>query len=485
MALSLHFIPREVLLGVTDILASEHLPSLHAFALASKFCSSIANSSRFQNIHFEAVAANRLLVHIERWERTHKRNNAYASVHRLSVHGWIPLTENNHASYVETPDLPLYSEKSYPGEDEWTDLGTRYSTILWPGPKPTDLGQMAAWEPLAEFIKRLPGLRVLLWIAYAAFPPCLLHHLYGSIPLPAGYESYEYDLATSPAVSRLAFEMANHQNAAAYTERAIVRMAAGLAPNLTQVYMRYTRQSPLVYDDTQPKPPRALSIETWNDHTPFSHLTTFSLEGNYNSNLLSKLERYDFDSLKSFVLRFIEDPAPDDEDPGSLLSKLPPLESLLIDARWAEQPITIPFEHHGPKLRKLNLCLWRPIQRPGHAPHGDTNEVEIYRALNIPSLTSLTLELDCAALNKDLKSILVNLAVDENLVRSISSTITNSSESSLLQTLRVEVYMNLSPNVGVFYEVMRETIWEVFRAPDGIFVHECLKDKRDSWCKKG
>lgn len=564
MALFLHSLPREVLLIVTDILASEHLPSLHAFSLASKSCCAIAKSNRFQNIHFETVAENRLFVDIEHWEGILQRHNAYSSVHRLTVHGFIPLTKYNHPSYSETPNIPLSSQRPCPGEDEWTDLESRYSNVLYPGPKPADLETMTAWEPLARFIKKLSGLRDLLWTAWAAFPPCILEvlhqdlpkcrihlrsstlkHLYGSSPLPAGYESYECALATSPSLSSLAFRMGNVQNAAVCTERAVLRMAAGLAPNLTQVYMQYVNQFPLIYDYIELKPPRAHlftkppaypsrlrsltlhgptpeSTETWNKYTLFSNLTTFQLHGDYKYDLLSKLSTYDFHSLKSLVLRFTNNIAPRcrsgfvahlDTNPDSFLTKLPPLESLLISAPWAEHPLSIPFEHHGTKLRKLGLLLSLPPRRPGRKPHialnqinqikahchylrhliiripraqGDAHEVEIYRALDIASLSSLTIELDCTALNDDIKPTLVNLAIDEKLVRSIFSTITNSSSpSSLLQTLRVEVFMNTPYcKLEIFHALMRETIWEAFRAPDGIFVHESLRDKRDTWRKR-
>lgn len=159
---------------MADILASEHLPSLHAFSLASKSCYAIAKSNCFRNIHFETIAENRLLVDIERWEGILQRHNAYSSVHRLTVHGFIPLTKFNDPSYTENPYIPLAFHRPCPAEDEWTDLRSQYSNLLFPGPKPADLEAMTAWEPLARFIKKLSGLRDLLWTAWAAFPPCIL-----------------------------------------------------------------------------------------------------------------------------------------------------------------------------------------------------------------------------------------------------------------------------------------------------------------------
>ncbi|KAL3464650.1 hypothetical protein BJX64DRAFT_286141 [Aspergillus heterothallicus] len=286
-------------------------------------------------------------------------------------------------------------------------------------------------------------------------------------------------------------------------------MATGLAPNLTQVYMQYVNLFPLIYDYTELKPPRAHlftkppaypsrlrsltlhgptpeSTETWNEYTHFYNLTTFQLHGVYKYDLLSKLSTFP--------------------------TKLPPLESLLTTAPWAENPLSIPFKHHGTKLRKLGLLLSLPPRRPGRKPHialnqinqikahchylrhliiripraqGDAHEVEIYRTLDIASLSSLSIELDCTAFNDDIKPTLVNLAIDEKRVRSIFSTITNSSSpSSLLQTLRVEVFMNAPyGKLEIFHALMSETIWEAFRAPDGIFMHESLRDKRDTWRK--
>ncbi|KAI9373587.1 hypothetical protein BJX61DRAFT_552096 [Aspergillus egyptiacus] len=564
MAPSFHSLPPEVLLTVTEILASEHLPSLHAFSLASKACCAIANSNRFRNIHFQTCGENRLFVDIAHWEGTLQRHNAYSTVRRLSVHGFIPLPKFNDPSQIENPDIPLSIHRPCPGEDEWTERQFLYSSFLSPGPNPVDLETMAAWKPLARFIKKLLGLRDLLWAGWAAFPPCILEvlhqdlpkcrihlrsstlrHLYGSSTLPEGYESYEYALATSPSLSSLVFRMANLHNAAVYTHRAVLRMAAGLAPNLTQVYMQYINESSLIYDGAEPEPPRThlftkppaypsrvrsltlhdptpKSTETWNEHTPFSNLTMFQLHGDYNYDLLSKLSTYDFHSLKSLVLRFTNNKSPRcrsgvvahlDTTPDSFLANLPPLESLLISAPWAEQPLSIPFAHHGPKLRKLGLLLSRSRSHPGQEPphivleqinqikahcprlrhltiriprtQGDAHEVEIYRALDIASLSSLTIELDCTALNKEnFKRTLVNLAVDEKLVRSIFSTVTNSSSpSSLLQTLRVEVFMSIYGELEIFHALMHDSIWEAFRAPDGIFVHDSLRYKRKPWRK--
>ncbi|KAL2832937.1 hypothetical protein BDW59DRAFT_169207 [Aspergillus cavernicola] len=466
-------------------------------------------------------------------------------VQRLSIEGFIPAAKYN--DNIEDPDLPGPAQRSCPGEDEWTDLGTRHSNVL-PSSNiiPIDIDEMAPWIPLSEFTRKLSGLRDLLWIAWTHCPPSLLDVLRHDLPncrlhLRASTFNHLYSTVHLPNI-----RMGNIQNAAVYTERAITQLAAGLAPNLTHVYMHYNNPSPLVYDETRQKPPRGHlfterlsslshicslglhnpsleSIETWSKHTPFSNLTTLQLCGNYNYQLLVKLTTYKFSSLKNLVLCFKENIAPRccygvvaglDKDPDSLLSRLPPLESLLITAPYAEQPLAIPFEHHGPILQKLGHVLSRPMRHPGRGTHiapglikeihahytklrhltiriprtqGNRDEVNLYRALHILPLSSLTLELDCTAIGKDPEPVLANLAIDESLVRSIFSTITGSDSSSLLlQTLRIEVFMSLTiGTVEIFYALMGETIWEVFCAPDGVFVHESLRDKRNSWRAKG
>ncbi|KAL2802147.1 hypothetical protein BJX63DRAFT_441387 [Aspergillus granulosus] len=539
MPLFFQSLPLEVLLNVIDSLASEHLPSLHTFSLA-----------------------NKLLIDIEHWDNTLQKRNAYPFVQQLSIDGLAPLAKYDNPDDTKDSNTPHRHQRSCPEKDQWTDIGRRY-TDFTPRIKGIDMSEMEAWKPLADFARRLSGLKDLLWIALTYFPPCLLevlhkdlpncrlhlrastlNDLHGIVNLPPGYEAHQYALATSPSLGTIAFRMGNVQNAAVYTERAITMMAAGLAPNLTQVYMQYNNPSPLVYNPSIEKPPRehlftevpstpppvrllalhepsSESLQKWDQCISFSNLHTFQL---YVYSSFPNVAAYTFLSLKNLVLRFGE--CTDDQetlvnlDNGAalLLSQLPPLMSLFVSGHCSVRTLRAALERHGPTLRRFKLRFThlarhhkrtditaelineirtscprlRDLSLRIPRSEGNQDEVNLYKALNFPSLNHLTLELDCSPMNSDPEAALTNLAVDEPLVRSIFSTITDKatdtghpSSKSLLESLRVEVFMDWSlesiDSIDLFYQIMKETIWEVFQAPDGIFVHKSLRDKRHSW----
>ncbi|KAL3447459.1 hypothetical protein BJX65DRAFT_307866 [Aspergillus insuetus] len=152
----------------------------------------------------------------------------------------------------------------------------------------------------------------------------------------------------------------------------------------------------------------------------------------------------------------------------------------------------------SPRLRDLTLRIPRSM--------GNAYEVRYYRALGqITHLNTLTIDLDCACLINPNpptdRHALINIAIDETLVRSILSLVTPAA-SSLLE--RLDVYISrvrIEPTEAQdLEELSRETTWHVFRDRNakrngdggGVFVLRHLKDRRaplrdiyrdDSWAR--
>ncbi|KAL2863535.1 uncharacterized protein BJX67DRAFT_363206 [Aspergillus lucknowensis] len=555
MASAIESLPAEILNDVADILASDHLPSLHAFSLASRRCCSITNPHRFRKIHFSVAAEDRLQIDILHWERVLESANAFPFVRRLSVDGHLPSEEFNDPDDLldlEVRDRPNKRRRSFSGEDEWTFKGAQYINVLQltnNEPDPEDAKAMEAWKPLSQFLEKLSGLRDLFWLTSVQFPPCLLDVLHETLPKcrlhlkafklgslrdeqsgPDDLNRHEYALATSPSLTSIMCTAQRNEGTA-------MRLAAGHAPNLNQVCLVYQgnqiAHGPDRFKD-QPSTPSSLhslslydpspaSLDAWSSHVSFSNLLALQIATVNDTTVLAKAAEYQFPSLKTLILRLrmvayeesLQEAFRLDNDAATFLSNLPPLENLLIVSYYAKESLTAALQHHGPTLTRLGLIFinrgdpWRSqVTRElidsirAHCPNlqdltlriprsgGNTKEVNVYRSLGkLTRLKHITLELDCTAFKfparrtttqdgPDPKHVLVNLAVDESLVRAILAIITDSSLSSLRSLKVYTEYGRMPLDLERFARVMK-SIWEAYRVADGWFVY-----KRDGWKKK-
>ncbi|KAL3472824.1 hypothetical protein BJX99DRAFT_272649 [Aspergillus californicus] len=550
MPASLKSLPVEILYIVTDILASDHQPSLHAFSLTNKFYCAIATSNRFRNIHFNFLSSN-VLIDIQRWDRVLGSSDAFSFVQRLSIN--VAINSSNHKKPREHDLSPKRSHETFQVEDAWTDISRRYSSQDNPPPKIVRKKTLNAWNPISDFVKKLSGLRDLFWVSPGQFPPCLLdalhrdlpkcrlhlrcatlRDLYGEADQPNAYNA----LIRSPSLASIAFETSDTA-ATLYTERAVAQMAAGLAPNLSQIHMTYHTE-PLVVNTTEqlflpPKSPSRLhslslhdpapgTLELWNQRVSFSDLRSFHLCLNQNDSTLAKAAGFQFCSLDSLTLRLLamvtigSNPIASrmDSDASLFLSGLLPLRRLLITGLRAPKATKAALKHHGSTLHSLGLLFYqrnrtsrvtlrlvnsirvycsklRGLTIVVPRTQGDAWEVSIYRALGgLASLNRLTLELQCTVA-ADNRAALINIAVDEKLVRSIFTIIAG--QATLLETLKVEVILSsVSYNYNNTWlplptRVIDTTstyeerifpvvtgVWELFRAPDG---HVSVCDGQD------
>jgi hypothetical protein len=200
MAQTLAGVPTEILLRICEFLTEAHAPSLLSFALASKHCHSIANVSLFRRLTFIITTPARLRAHARKCINLLERNQAFGHVKclvlvgcigqkfdvqaflhnsgseeedRFNYHGWKPTAApsfNWDVNHLRLHDLPDYSESRLPVRaDQTTTVKAGYDTD-------------AAWAPLAELIRLLPGLIDLIYQCPTQFPPCLLRALHDRTP---------------------------------------------------------------------------------------------------------------------------------------------------------------------------------------------------------------------------------------------------------------------------------------------------------------
>ncbi|KAL3472355.1 hypothetical protein BJX99DRAFT_235621 [Aspergillus californicus] len=515
------------------------MPSLHAFSTASHFCCLIANAHRFRYIHFHVRFHDKLRSDIQHWERILEARGAFSSVRRLSFNGENP----DNVEEVGNDDYYRTFKGHFEERDEWTDTrGT------WGAVTAIDYHTTGSWEPLSLFLAKLVGLRELFWDVFAQFPKCMLDVLHQDIPrcrldlvqftigdlgrdLNGSRDSYEYALATSPSLASIAYRFYWIQLHAVYAEHVTMQMAAGFAPNLTQLYLSHDclshPEDVVVKDSVGPLQPwqpqhyfqskvRSLSLHdpgpeylaNLNKVVPFRQLTTLRLSMFTRFKIMATVAEYQFNSLECLVLdlRHHSQPRTPDIVAALLLSRLPPLRSLLLKGVTYQESTKAALKHHGRSLRRLGIITtlhihntWETIAGIHQScanlrdltlriprSMGDAHEVKLYQELSkISSLNHLTLELDCGASNtrlagsyeSDRKHVLINLAVDEGLVRAIFAILTRSS-SSLLQSFDVRVRGDCaSHGVEYFERLMENTTWQVFLASDGVFVHSHFKNK--------
>jgi hypothetical protein len=482
MSLSFETLPPEILATVCEILASEHLPTLQALSLANQHCCALANSYRFQNIHFAVDADDRFLVDIQNWERVLKNMNGFHTVRRLSVDGHPPSSRYKELDPSDDISTPGYFQTSFSVEDEWFSFEARYFDLLHlqnvidTGDGIEDFNittpaQLDAWRPLSGFLQILQGLKSLVWLNTSQFPPCLLEVLHRHLPScrlhirgfkfdslylqteePYAINAHESALATSPSLASIVCTIRQDWGSFVNNKAAVMQMAAGAAPNLTELYIKKWR-----YSDPDTDPPveveprdlfvgfpktisglRSLSlndpsfydIERWNGHVLFSNFEMLQVETACNFTVLSKVAEYCFANLQSLILRlctFIDTEgrfdrlARLDNDASILLSRLPPLKRLLLQCYYTKECANTALEPHGKTLEKLGMVFLdydsfgarttpqivdeiqsscpnlRHLALRIPRSNGNAAEVSIYRALGrISSLRHLAIELDCS-----------------------------------------------------------------------------------------
>ncbi|KAL4874911.1 hypothetical protein BJY04DRAFT_224517 [Aspergillus karnatakaensis] len=555
-------LPAEILSSVAEILASEHHPTLQALSLVNRHCCTIANLYRFRNIHYIISGGDRGLVDIRHWEDVLAKINGFHTVRCLSVEGEGPSSQCN--------GLLPQSETSLSSHSNWTDVGGRHHDILVPQivPDGINLGadrsiaepaHLDAWVPLSIFLRRLQGLKDLFWLNRSQFPPCLLDVLHQTLPRcrlhVSGFRfdsidsrsrgtsmvnAHESALATSPSLASVVCALPGTLDNPAHHEADIMQMAAGAAPNLSEIHIQHRQPTRHVggqpvrdpvffpgYTKTASRirslgldDPDSTDIACWDQHIRFANLEVLSIETNSDFTVLSTVAEYSFANLQSLTLHLSTPLDTDglaakvarlDHDASMLLSRLPPLKRLFLNCHYTNESVITALECHGGTLKELGIILLDNNGRcPAHVilelinrirsrcrtlrileiriprTMGDASEVSIYRALGkLSHLAHLTLELDCSkawplgpvsmwppirASERwtDAQEALINVAVDEALVRAIMTLV--GPRDSMLQTLKIQTVLgHMPPDLEVVAELMQST-WDGFRSLSGTSV---------------
>ena len=432
---SLAKIPPETLRIIIGYLIHEPTPSLSALACVSKYFYSAATPFLFYTIKFSMGGedpSQGVAQQIQKYTRILQRDGGFAHVHRITIDG-------------------------SPNEDD--KLNDEFNL-------------------LADLIPKLPGLGDLEYSCPLQFPECLLDALHKTHPqcrlrintfqLHSLYApgtdayDYEYKLTTSPCLHSINIrydEMCGYDSSdvPSYHGEAVMRMVAGLAPDLKEVrishvppgaspgYIRTIVWRPWT-GFTQEKEDRsrrvsrgALQYFRWFDYLPidgpaikkwqlctdFSKLRSLDLASSkeVTEDALDFLaSQCSFRSLRELFLNLR--PVYDERRQSSdyyktaerFLLSLPPLADLSLLYWHPEINLDTVFAHHR-SLRKLwlrpsetenvshqdlvSISTYCPqledLVIPIPRSRGDAAEVMLYRALgSISGLQRLKLQLDAS-----------------------------------------------------------------------------------------
>jgi hypothetical protein len=436
--------------------------SLLAFAAASRVCRAASWRERFSRVAIDVDDA-RWHQGLERLECVLDEAESCVCVRtlKLGTHTDSPLEHEDHevdGAYI--PGWKLVPEFKSGPLREWRPRTE---------PPPEEY-----WQPLARFVSSL-HLKELVWSSKEQLPRCILAVLHEQLPACRSYvrdfdlrslhqeitlqdiEETEYMLATSPCLYQIVapYSKRDATGRANYNEEAVLKLSAGLAPNLKHVcvwdnslmpsaeILRRTDERPewrgfhLQSDSEWREIPetkgqlqslaidalRAVSgvqLASWICHTDFSVLQSLHLARQIELDVLRQLadlaERDGLSSLRCLNLPAIASEYEERVDAESMMTRLctslRPLVELSIVGPGLTSFEAI-LEHHGDSLQvlcveDLILSAHQVAQLQDSSPKirqlsieilrsaGDCVEVEVYRTLgSMRNLQSLSLKLEC------------------------------------------------------------------------------------------
>ncbi|KAI1107877.1 hypothetical protein F4804DRAFT_296215 [Jackrogersella minutella] len=457
-------LPTELLFNICEQLYHIHPVSLLSFAKSSKACYKIAATFLFRTIWVFVSDPRYLTINVQQHSKRLRRLKAFGNVRRLVIYG--PGVDFPF-DYTKD-DLKKSQSILTPGLE--VDLDNRFSRTrsydIVPSRSPVHNAYENddSWLPLVELIQRLPTLSDLVYQCSAQFPPCLLqalhryrprcrlhidnfslHSLVGKPPVP---DSHELLVATSPCLYSINMRVSGASDGLPIHHiGAVLRLVAGLAPNLKEVHLFRGHKSSWNEDEEHSSfdPPwgnlpiaracpweqgslsclqlwgRAVTgqvLADWSTHTNFAVLRTLKITGQLTEDALNNLasSHHKFPSLKALALT-LKVPTNYERTRYYKLARrfvcrLKRLRSLEI-RRWS---------HHidldtilSSRLRTLRLVscqgkhltlqditqirercpLLQDLTLTVRRSKGDANETAVYRELGkFPKLEHLCLEMD-------------------------------------------------------------------------------------------
>lgn len=409
---NLDALPLETLQQIAGRLHETHRPSLCAFSLASEQCHQAALPEIFREIRLTVRNLDALQRKVDTLVEILTRTASARHVRYLSIKGFLRLDDEEGPAADEdssTGFSRIYGLDDILPDEEPILEGSR---VLSDEPVIARYSEQdMAWLPVIGLVKILPRLDTLVYNCPNQFPPslldalhehqpqCRLHHLtfrmrslLSDVPDP-----YEMALATSPCLHRVRVACAPQDSSWSpdFNEKAVMELAAGLAPNLKEVAMvtlcvkrSWSNHRPGAQWQGLPGfVPGAgvgsltsLSLKTqvhewpnllinWAKHIDLANLRRLALGGvvdrdsrvGINDELMEWVaQNCSFPRVKALTLHlghnFWWDPRPiSTEKAIALLRSFEPLEELSVAGPLRPEILGAILSRHGPALRKLSL----------------------------------------------------------------------------------------------------------------------------------
>ncbi len=478
---SLETLPTLVLGRICDYLGDdpENRHSLWAFSLTSRKCCAAAAAQRFCQIQVKIRVPDELESLLRQWNALLSPDDRHCHVQRLKVLKVTTKGEQQQHERSQTQDREADDdENNYDWHMRYSlDVHdfcrpSKSSMKCWGGNNRTDNSK--AWLPLSHFIRQLPALKDLVWACGSNLPlsvlsavhdrGCRLHmhqfHLFSLVqsrnnPQPINQD--DYALATSPSLFSITTRLVGLRadGMIDYNEEAVMRLVAGMAPNLAHVWLnRGSSSSSLALEEavrlgkpawgglflnkveTDKLPTLgnlqslvfagyvSPKIENWSCYTNFTNLRCFSLLWDPKSGIaLAKMAiRSEFKSVNTLAITEIQDETKQTQEAlKQILENLNPLHRLCLEGYISNEAFDIVLRCHGKALRSLSVYPYRDdelrnplvvfseavvqrlaeqcpkleeVQLPISRTRGDHQETGIYRMLSrLPRLRRAFLRL--------------------------------------------------------------------------------------------
>lgn len=500
---TLESLPAEVLLHICEYLERNYMASVAAFARASKYCYFAVTALLFRTVKFDVSSSLQHSRDVHECYNMLQRAASFGHVRRLVVDSQPRKADDEPDPHNQWHRPTISAEERGYSDEIFYGLH---------GNRPTFYETIDDWEPLAKLVQQLPSLVDLIFGCTSPFPPCLLlvlqrrrqcrlhisrfklHSLNASVT-----DAHEFMLASSPCLysiglryeegGGMAYGIAN------YEREAVMRLVAGLAPNLKEVHLFHFSEGVGIYDETPWQPWKGFTLDNekhsssqgslrflrlstyeditsqlvkdWRASTDFSVLRTLKLESIIEEDAAEFLStNCSFPSLTNLSLKLgarnHDDPPPtrDYFDAANrFLRSLPRLNTLSLVGNIPQVTLDTTLGHHGSSLHKLllacqqvtGLLLQRHIADiKEYCPlledlslsiprsRGDASEVAAYKTLgSIPRLQRLRLDLDASDF-----AVLCEDDDDDDEERNIPNdpTLTNSTSRTLKNHLGRTAY---------------------------------------------
>ncbi|KAK4225864.1 hypothetical protein QBC38DRAFT_530155 [Podospora fimiseda] len=301
--MSVNKLPVELVDKVCNFLYPDDLPSILDLALASKRYHHIASPWFYRTIRFDIKrlrTRRRLDLDVAECSALLRKSASFHHVRRLIVAGNLAIKDlsDTDSPFPEKPPWKLIKlPVAEPGvssnsHEPFRDLSWRtqdmysyrlqYADMHYPSYShvpPKVIGPFSCqqtydldegWSKLASLMEQLPGLCQLDWQCLVQFPFCLLKVLHTKLPGCRLYikhfllrclyvadqslatDPHELDLISSPCLYQIRMKGYGHLKIARYpdgliergpiiTPQAVMQMAAGIAPNLHEVFIETCR----------------------------------------------------------------------------------------------------------------------------------------------------------------------------------------------------------------------------------------------------